>query len=189
MLQFEPSWRFTSPGPIPLPVVHTFYDFIEKIAGQGDTWSIVEKFKHYFSGAIGRSSDLSRVWTDLNRSIDYSAQNAPLFIEAFYKGWSDCQASGLGVPDISLINGILGEHKAGYEIRPPYLVASTDYSPIPVPQKAPSLAAQAQRLIEDALAEAERFLSEGKGRRACRKPCLKPQQAPDEPRFQVLLTA
>ncbi len=37
MLQFDPSWRFTGPGPAPRGVVHAFYAFIEKMAPQGKT--------------------------------------------------------------------------------------------------------------------------------------------------------
>ena len=166
MLQFEPSWRFTSPGPIPSPVVHAFYNFIDKIAGQGETWSIVEKFKYYFSGGISRSSSLSWAWSDLNDCMYRTAENGPLFIEAFYKGCADCQASGIGVPELTLINSVLAEHKAGYELRPPYLVATTDYIPVAVPQKTPSLAAQARLMIDEALAASDRLLNEGKGRQA-----------------------
>jgi hypothetical protein len=165
-LQFEPSWRFTSPGPIPRPVVHAFCGFIERIAGQGETWSIVEQFKYYFSGGMGRSSSLDWAWSDLSDCMYRAAENAPLFIEAFYKGCSDCQASGLGVPDLILVNSVLAEHKAGYELRPPYLVVTNNYTPIAVPQKTPSLAAQARPMIDEALTASDRLLNDGKGRQA-----------------------
>ena len=166
MLQFEPSWRFTSPGPIPRPVVQAFYGFVEKIAGQGETWSIVEKFKYYFSGGMGSSSSLSWAWSDLSDCMYRAAENAPLFIEAFYKCCSDCEASGFGVPDLTLINSVLAEHKACYELRPPYLVATNDYMPIAVPEKTPSLAAQARPMIDEALAASDRLLNGGNGRQA-----------------------
>jgi hypothetical protein len=84
-LQFDPTWRFTSPGPIPGPVVYTFQELIKKIAGQGDTWTIVERFKDHFSGGMGRSSSLSWAWSDLHDSMHRAGDNAPLFIEAFCK--------------------------------------------------------------------------------------------------------
>ncbi|CAA2161117.1 hypothetical protein MBRA_06277 [Methylobacterium brachiatum] len=166
MLQFESNWRFTSPGPVPLSVVHAFSEFIDKIAQQGDAWPIVEKFKFYFSGGGGYSSSLSWARSDMTDRMHDAAKNAPLFIEAFWKGCNDCASSGLHVPDVALINATLAEHKAGYEIRPPYLVATQDYTPIAVPQHTPSLDAQAKPLIEEALAASERFLNEGKGRAA-----------------------
>lgn len=165
-LQLDPSWRFTSPGAISLPVVNEFYEFIKKIAGQTDAWGVVEGFKHYFSGGTGRSSNLSWAWSDLHDSMRRASDNAPLFIEAFYKGCADCHASGLAVPEIALINGVLAEHMAGYELRPPHLIATTNYTPVAVPEKTPSLAAQARPTIDEALATSERLLNEGKGRQS-----------------------
>jgi len=165
-LQFDPTWRFTSPGPVPGPVVYAFQEFIEKIAGQGDTWAIVERFKEHFSGGRGRSSNLSWAWSDLYDSMRHAGDNAPVFIEAFYKGCADCQAFGIGVPAIALINAVLAEHMAGYELQPPNLIATTNYTPIAVPEKTPSLAAQARPMIDEALEISDRLLNEGKGRQA-----------------------
>lgn len=36
LLNFDKSWPFKSPEPIPQGVVRDFYDLIEKIAAQGD---------------------------------------------------------------------------------------------------------------------------------------------------------
>ena len=166
MLHFEPTWRFASPGPVPRPIINEFYEFIEQIARQGEAWSIVERFKNLFCAGAGSSSNLGWAWSDLNDCMHRAAENAPLFIEAFYKGCSDCQASGIGVPDITLINSILAKHKAGYQLNPPNLIATHDHAPIAVPQKTPSLAAQARPIIDDTLAASDRFLSEGKGRQA-----------------------
>ena len=41
MLQFEQSWRFTSPGEARKDWSAHFLEFIEKIAAQGDSWRIV----------------------------------------------------------------------------------------------------------------------------------------------------
>jgi hypothetical protein len=167
MLEFEGSWRFSSPGAVPIGVVHAFYDFIERIASQGNRWRIAERFKSLF-GASGSSSSESWAWSDLMTAMHGAAENAPLFIEAFYDG---CMAYAegtppLATPDLSLINRVLAENDAGYEIRPPLLVAIRAYTPIPVPQETPSLAAQARPLIDESLAASDQFLSEGKSRRA-----------------------
>lgn len=166
MLQFDSNWRFISPGPLPPPVVHAFYDFIDKIASQSDAWSVVERFKERFTGGIGRSSSLDWAWTDLDKQMGRAAENAPVFIESFYNCCVDCEAAGLGVPPVDLINKVLAEHKAGYKISPPYLLATQDYTPIALPEVTPSLAAQARPLIDEALDNAARFLSENKGRHA-----------------------
>jgi hypothetical protein len=134
MLQFESSWHFTSPGPVPQGVVHAFHDFIHKIASQGDSWRIAELLKSFF-GAAGGSSSESWAWSDRNARMQHAAENAPLFIEAFFEGCRACEndAPPLAVPDISLINRVLMENDAGYEIRPPLLIATRSYSAIAVP--------------------------------------------------------
>ncbi|HEY1932475.1 MAG TPA: hypothetical protein VGG99_10720 [Acetobacteraceae bacterium] len=167
MLQFESSWRFTSPGPVQQGVVHAFYGFIEKIASQSDSWRIAELFKSYF-GATSRSSSEGWAWSDLNNRMQHAAENAPLFIEAFFEGCRVCEndTPPLAVPDISLINRVLVENDAGYEIRPPLLIATRSYTAIAVPQQTPSLDARARPIIEDSLVASERLLNEGHSRRA-----------------------
>lgn len=165
LLKFDKSWRFKSPGPIPQGVVRDFYDLIEKIASQGDVWQVVEQCKNSFGGT-GRSSSPDWAWTDLSRFMDSSAENAPLFIEAFWNCCVDLEQSGLGVPDLQIINAIMAKHDAGYEIIPPDLIATRAYTPITVPRLAPSLDEQARALIDECLAESERLLDAGQGRRA-----------------------
>lgn len=165
LLKFEKSWRFTSPGPVPQGVFRDFYDLIEKMAAQGNVWQAVEQCKTRFGGT-GRSSSPDWAWSDLSRLMESSAENAPLFIEAFWKCCVDLEQSGLGVPDIQYINAVLAKHDAGYAIQLPELIATLAYTPIPVPRSAPSLDEQARALIEECLAESERLLNAGQGRRA-----------------------
>ena len=167
MLQLEKSWRFTSPGPVPREVVNAFYEFIERIAQQGESKRIVESFKAAFSGGGGGwSSSLSWAWSDLNETMSRAAENAPLFIEAFWDTCSELEADGLVVPDTALINRVLGEHGAGFELQPPRLIPVCEFAPVAVPQPTPSLAAQANTLIMGSLDAADRLLAEGQGRRA-----------------------
>jgi hypothetical protein len=58
-------WRFTPPADghfinssIPDPVIWELRDVIERIAGQGNRWSLLEHFKSFF-GAASRSSSES----------------------------------------------------------------------------------------------------------------------------------
>ena len=165
LLKFDKSWRFTSPGPVPQGVVRDFYDLIEKIVAQGDVWQGVEQCKTSFGGA-GRSSSPDWAWSDLSRLMDSSAENAPLFIEAFWKCCVNLEQSGLAVPDIQIINGVMAKHNAGYELQLPDLIATRAYTPITVPRLAPSLDELARSLIDECLAESERLLDAGQGRRA-----------------------
>lgn len=170
-MQLQGSWRFDSPGAMPHEAVLEFDTLVGKIAAQGNGWGILEHFKRYFAGAsgstAGRSSSESWAQSDLNSLMWQAAENAPLFIEAFYEG---CEAlkseAGLTVPDVGRINRVLAEHKVGYELRPPELVATGVHQPIPVPEKCPSLEEQAQDLIQQSFQQSERLLAEGQPRQA-----------------------
>jgi hypothetical protein len=170
-MKLEASWRFDSPGPLPREAVWAFDTLIGKIAAQGNRWSILEHFKSYFGGASGgtssRSSSESWAESDLSNMMGQAADNAPLFIEAFYDG---CEAlrdnDGLAVPDAGRINRILSEHGVGYEIRPPALVAVGFHQPIAVPERYQSLDEQAQDIVQQSLQQSENLLAEGHPRQA-----------------------
>lgn len=170
-MKLEASWRFDSPGPLPREAVWAFDTLIGKIAAQGNRWSILEHFKRYFAGASGgtsgRSSSESWAESDLSKMMGQAADNAPLFIEAFYDG---CEAlrdnDGLAVPNAGRINRILSEHGVGYEIRPPALVAVGLHQPIAVPERYHSLDEQAQDIVQESLQQSEKLLAEGHPRQA-----------------------
>jgi hypothetical protein len=125
-----------------------------------------EHFKGYF-GASGRSSSESWAESDLNDWMWRTAENAPLFIEAFYEG---CEAlrskDSIALPDVRRMNRILSDHGVGYEIRPPELVAVGLHQPIAVPERYQSLDEQAQDIVQQSLLQAERLLTEGHPRQA-----------------------
>ena len=171
MLKFNGAWRFDPPANIPSGVVNDFSDLIGRIATQGDRHDILEHFKVYFAQAAGttsnRSSSESWAESDLQNYMQQAAVNAPLFIEAFYDA---CEALGekdVAVPNVVIMNRVLAKHEAGYEIRPPDLISrNTEATPIPVPEKPPSLDEQAQELIQRSLSQSEKFLAEGHFRQA-----------------------
>lgn len=171
MLNFEQSWRFDSPGPIAPGVEWGFLELIGKIASQGGRQNILEHFKSYFANAAGiasyRSSNESWAETDLESILGHAAENAPLFIEAFYDGCEALGSSGeIAVPGVARINRVLAENAAGYEIEPPNLVARGPQAAVPVPARPPSLNEQAQELIQKSLKDSEQLLSEGRHRQA-----------------------
>ena len=132
---------------------------------QGNRWAILEHFKRYFAGACGstsnRSSSESWAESDLNNLIWQAADNAPLFIEAFMKAARRYAATTFTLPEVGLINRILADHQAGFEIRLPAIVAVGIHKPIPVPERYQSLDEQAQDLVQQSFRDSERLLSEG----------------------------
>lgn len=172
MLQFDKRWRFDSPGPIAPAVEVAFLELINRICGQGQRKMFLEHFKSYFAAAAGvphhLSSDSSWAATDLERVMGEAGANAPLFIDAFYRACEQLRLSQpeLALPDISRLNLILADAGAGFQIDPPNLLATRNHIPIAVPDRPPSLDAQAQGLIEQALQASEKALVEGNGRQA-----------------------
>lgn len=64
------------------------------------------------------------------------------------------------------MNRILQEHRVGYEIRPPELVAVGIHQPIAVPERYQSLDEQAQDIVQQSLLQSEKLLAEGHPRQA-----------------------
>lgn len=172
MLKFNPAWRFSSPGPINLQAVSAFSDLIGRIAAQGDRRAILEHFKTYFANAGGFtsnwSSSVSWAESDLDDYMRRAAENAPLFIEAFYDGCAAIQGQGpdIGVPDAARMNRVLFDNEVLFEIRPPDLVARGSHLAVAVSHRAPSLDEQAQELIQQSLKQSEQLLAEGRPRQA-----------------------
>lgn len=172
MLKLEKSWRFDSPGPIPQAVINAFSEFINRISGQGNKHSILETFKSHFANAAGAphyvSSNERWAQSDLDGLMVQAAANAPLFIDAFCGACHQLTDgdSDIAVPDAGRVNAVLAEHGAGYEIRGQSLVQTGKLELILVPERPPSLDAQAQEMIEKALRASEGALAQGQGRQA-----------------------
>lgn len=169
-MKMEGAWRFDSPGALPRDAVIEFDTLVGKVAAQGNRWAILEHFKRYFAGACGstanRSSSESWAESDLNSLIGQAADNAPLFIEAFYEGCEALRGDHFTLPEVGRVNRILADHQAGFEIRLPAIVAVGIHKPIPVPERYQSLDEQAQDLLQQSFRESERLLSEGHPRQA-----------------------
>ncbi|MGB7406202.1 MAG: hypothetical protein WA906_10975 [Pacificimonas sp.] len=172
MLQFDSRWRFDSPCRIEPGVDAAFLDLINRICGQSSRKALLEHFKSHFAAAAGvphhASSDSSWATTDLERVMGEAGANAPLFIDAFYGACEQLRLNypEMALPDIGRLNRILTDAGAGFQIDPPNLVATRSHIPIAVPDQPPSLDAQAQGLIDQALQASEKALSEGNGRQA-----------------------
>jgi hypothetical protein len=173
MLNFNPTWRFTSPGAIATGVPDDFLAFIKRVASQhANRQHVIEHYKRYFADAAGRpsytSTSLSWAESDLNEYMSDAAANAPLFIEAFYDAGNSMQITNpqFVVPDVGTINHILAKNGAGYELQPPALISRNQPIIIPVQEQPPSLDVQAHEIIQRSLKQAEENLAVGRDRQA-----------------------
>lgn len=172
MLKLQDGWLFESPGEIASGVIGAFSDLIHRISGQGHGWAVLECFKSQFAGAAGvphhTSSSESWAATDLQNLMHQAASNAPLFINAFFTGcvFIRTQYPEIRVPDATVINRLLTQHGAGYQIREDELVAMRAHAPVQVVERPLSLDSQAQELIAAALDGSERALAQQNGRQA-----------------------
>lgn len=131
---------------------------------------MLEHFKSYFANAFGSatgwSSSESWAESDLDRCMRNAADNAPLFIEAFYDACETLKANHpeFAMPDIGRMNRVLSENGASYEIQPPDLINRNPQVAIATPERVASLDEQAQELIQKSFSESEKLLAEGRDR-------------------------
>jgi len=182
LLTFDPSWRFQPPpdglyknSAIPSEAIWEFDSLIGKIATQGTRWDILEHFKGAFSRAVGQthfpSSSESWAESDLLSVMSQAAQNAPLFLEAFYEACEALRQRGLFCPDASMINEVCREHDVGYELNPPALQLRDSASAIKsgavkIVERPPTIAQKALETLHESLERSERLLGEGHPREA-----------------------
>jgi hypothetical protein len=180
-LKFPGAWRFTPPlngefinRSVPDALVSDVISLVMKVATQGDRQEALEHFKGYFCEAAGGShtwsSSASWAETDLWTYARQAAQNAPLFIEAFFDASSTFGKGDPDVfaPDVDMVNALLAKHRIGYEVRPPRLEARNDAGLplVAVEQRPPTLAERAVNILQASLSRSEELLTQGHGREA-----------------------
>lgn len=168
-LTMPTAWRYGSPGGMPLAAVDAFNSLIHTIPSQSESsWSIFELFKAKFSGGYSTSSSESWAISDLHDGMVAAADNAPVFISAFWDGCAQVQAAHpeIGLPNADVVNQILYKHEVPYEVRPPALLTRHPQTPILVQAPEKSLGARAHALIHASLDQADRFLLEQRPRQA-----------------------
>jgi hypothetical protein len=147
-----------------------FFNLIGKVVIQVDRKKGLEHFKDYFASAAGTtsnsSSSVSWAETDLYSYMTEAATNAPLFIEAFYDACINYRRKGIAVPEVSIINGVLVKHNAGYKIEGQDLVTTGPHSLVPVPESLSSVDEQALEIIQTSLKQSEEYLATGRLRQA-----------------------
>lgn len=143
MLNFNPLWRLDAPpddvlhhGSIPNEAVDEFAQLIRAIAIGHSTKRVWEHFKKKFSAPARRefwpSSNTSFAEQDGLAYLAGAARNPPLFIEAFYDGWTELMTENpVQIPPIvPTVNRILGAHGIGYRLAPPDLETLGEPAPL-----------------------------------------------------------
>lgn len=143
MLNFNPLWRIEAPpndelhhGSIPNEAVEEFAQLIRAIAIGPSRKRVWEHFKRRFSAPARRefwaSSDAGFAEQDGFAYLRDAAGNSPLFIEAFYDGWTELmQENPVQIPPIvETANRILSSHGIGYRLAPPELEALGEPAPL-----------------------------------------------------------
>lgn len=88
MLNFNPSWRSVSPGPIARGVIAEFATLIRRVAGSYDNRKpTIEHYKCYFADAAGRphhdSSSLDWAESDLSEYMRDAGSNGHYSLRPF----------------------------------------------------------------------------------------------------------
>jgi hypothetical protein len=167
----NPEWRWQSPGPVAGEVVSRFRQFIDRMGWQGSRQSLLEHFKRQFATATGSphhtSSSESWASSDLDSLMNEAAENGPVFIEAFCSGCENLKAAypQTQVPPIGVINRVLVDERAGYQIRDDEIIQAGP-QPVEMPAAPTSFEDQARIAISTALAGSDRALAESNGRQA-----------------------
>ena len=153
---------------MPAQAVNEFNVLVHTIAAQGETWRLIELFKTRFAGGSSLSSSESWATSDLYEKMHNAADNAPVFIGAFWDGCDEVASSNpsIGLPDPSVINQLLLRHGLPYELRPPQLVLRSQAAGAITAPPAPAVSEQARTRIDQSLREADRLLTEQRPRQA-----------------------
>lgn len=169
MLKFDSSWRYESQGSIPEGVLDEFLELIRKLA-RGEK-RILEHYKLYFASASGttvsESSTASWADSDLQSYMHQAADNAPMFIEAFYDACEGLRSKhDYPTPDVNFINKVLSKHNVAFRIELPNLVSHGSHVTAPPPDIPPSLDQSARELIQKSISEGQKLVAEGRHRQA-----------------------
>lgn len=180
MLNFNPLWRLQAPpddelhhGTIPAAAVEEFAQLIRAIAIGPSKKSVWEHFKRRFSAPAKRefwpSSNSGFAEQDGHEYLQDAGGNSPLFIEAFYDGWTELmQQNPLQIPPIlETANRILSSHGIGYRLAPPELEVLGEPAPLVqviVPET--TVEERAREVIRASLVSAAEHLHRGNYRAA-----------------------
>jgi hypothetical protein len=157
-------------GSISSDAVDEFFTFAKLTAQRGDAEEIYYIFRATFSEALGmpryKSSSLYFAPGDAKLAMEDAANNAPVFIAAFYRACCEVmdRFGASNAPDVAAINRLLEKHRIGYVIDPPHLRLRDTVDVVPVTPT--TLLQQAHEKFRDAVTRSEQLLQEDKGEEA-----------------------
>ena len=135
----------------------------------------MERSGAFQAGVLSKSAGITYVgsasesWaeSDLSSAMIEAGENAPMFLEAFYDACEDTRGKGRFAPNAKMINELCEKHDIGYILDPPFLrLREKMVTPVATPPPSPTLADQANELLQQSLNRSEELLAEGRDREA-----------------------
>jgi hypothetical protein len=171
-LQLPPGTRFkrlSEEDALPLKAISEFEEFIYQIVAQGDRQDLFEHFKGHFCNAMGVthwvSSNVSWAQSDLETQMRNAAQNAPLFVGAFYDACDSLaneEGTQFDLPSVEQMNQILQSNGVLLEIQPPKLVRLGASIRVPIPEPPPTFEESAADVIRKSLQRSQDLINENR---------------------------
>jgi len=174
-LTFDIAWELMPPqdgtyinSKVPPDAVENFWGILTRAANRtGDPEEVYYMIRAQFSEAMGlpvyRSSSLYFAPGDARAAMDSAAENAPVFISAFYETCEQIkqQLGARTAPSVQVMNRLLEMHGLGYVITPPNLVLREQVEVIPV--QSTTVLEQAQARFREAIERSRVLLEENNG--------------------------
>lgn len=174
-LNFDIAWELTAPpdgsyinSKIPSEAVERFFLVLTRSANRTpDAEEVFFIIRSEFNEASGvpvyRSSSMKFAPGDAKEAMDRAAENAPIFISAFY---GTCQKieeqfGSKAAPSVAVMNRLLEIHHIGYVIDPPSLLLREQVEVVPVPST--TVLEQAQARFRESIERSRVLLEEDKG--------------------------
>lgn len=174
-LNFDIAWELTPPqdstyinSKVPPDAVENFFGILTRAANRtGDPEEVYYIIRSQFSEAMGlpiyRSSSLYFAPGDARAAMDTAAENAPVFISAFYETCEQIrqQFGSRTAPSVPVMNRLLEMHRLGYVIAPPDLAVREQVEVVPV--QSTTALEQAKARFRDAIERSRVLLEENNG--------------------------
>jgi hypothetical protein len=174
-LTFDIAWELIPPqdgtyinSKIPPDAVEDFFGILTRAANRtGDAEEVYYTIRAAFSEAMGlpvyRSSSMYFAAGDARTAMERAAENAPVFISAFYGTCKQIkkQFGTKMAPSVPVMNRLLDMHRLGYVIAPPNLALREQVEVVPV--RSSTVLQQAQVRFRDAIERSRQLLEEDKG--------------------------
>lgn len=174
-LTFDIAWELTPPqdgtyinSKIPPDALENFFGILTRAANRTDDpeevyYIIRAEFNEAMGLPVYRSSSLYFAPGDAKSAMNRAAENAPVFISAFYGACKQIkkQFGSKTAPSVPVMNRLLEMHRLGYVIAPPNLVLREQVEVVPV--QSSTVLEQAQARFREAIERSRVLLEENNG--------------------------